>query len=60
MAEAPLNAIADPFPESFGFGGVSPFVGAGLAGAGLIAGIAAAEASSHSSSGSPFVPFVSP
>jgi FecR protein len=60
VGEAPLNAIADPFPEGFGFGGVSPFVGAGLAGAGLAAGIAAAEASSHSSSGSPFVPFVSP
>jgi hypothetical protein len=60
VAEAPLNAIADPFPESFGFGGLSPFVGAGLAGAGLAAGIAAAEASSHSSSGAPFFPFVSP
>ena len=34
VAEAPLNAIADPFPESFGFGGFAPFVGAGLVGRG--------------------------
>jgi hypothetical protein len=54
VAEAPLNAIADPFPESFAFGGFAPFVGAGLLGAAAIAGIAAAE-SSHSSSSSPFV-----
>ena len=32
VAEAPLDAIPDPFPESFGFGGFSPFVGAGLLG----------------------------
>ena len=61
VAEAPLNAIADPFPESFGFGGFTPIAGVGLAAAGLAAGVAAAEASSHSSSGPPFVPpFVSP
>src|SRR5271163_4898162 len=50
VAEAPVGAIPDPFPESFGFGGFSPFVGAGLLGAAAIAGVAAAEASSHSSS----------
>jgi hypothetical protein len=59
VVEAPLDAIADPFPESFGFGSFTPIAGVGLAGAGLIAGIAAAESSSHSSSSSPFVP-VSP
>ena len=61
VAEAPLNAIADPFPEGFAFGSFGPLAGAGLVGAAaLVAGIAAAESSSHSSSGSPFVPFVSP
>jgi hypothetical protein len=60
VAEAPLNVIADPFPESFGFGGVGPFAGVGLVGAGLAAGIAAAAASSHNSSGAPFSPFISP
>jgi FecR protein len=57
VAEAPLNAIADPFPEGFAFGGFSPIVGVGLAGAaGLAAAIAVAESSSHSSSGPPFIP----
>jgi hypothetical protein len=61
VAEAPLNAIADPFPEGFAFGSFGPLAGAGLVGAAaLAAGIAAAESSSHSSSGSSFVPFVSP
>jgi hypothetical protein len=60
VVEAPLNAIADPFPESFGFGGFAPIAGVGLLGAaGLVAGIAAAE-SAHHSSGPPFVPLVSP
>jgi len=57
VAEAPLKAIADPFPETFAFGGLAPIAGIGLVSAGLIAGIAAAE-SSHHSSGSPS--FVSP
>jgi FecR protein len=59
VVAAPVDAIADPFPEGFAGGGFSPFVAAGLAGAGLAAGIGAAEASSHSSSGPPVVPFVS-
>jgi len=54
VTEAPLDAIPDPFAESFGFGEFSPFVGAGLLGAAAIAAIAAAE-SSHSSSSSSFV-----
>ena len=57
---APVDAIADPFPEGFAWGGATPFVAAGVLGAGLAAGIAVAESSSHSSSGSPFVSFVSP
>ena len=58
VVAAPVDAIADPFPEGFAGGGFTPFVAAGLVGAGLAAGIGAAEASSHSSSGPPSVPFV--
>jgi len=55
VGAAPLNAIADPFPEGFGLGGVSPFAAVGLAGAGVIAAVAVA-AESHSSSGSSLSP----
>ena len=60
VVAAPVDAIADPFPEGFAWGGVSPFVAAGVVGAGLAAGIAAAESSSHSFSGPPSNPFLSP
>src|SRR5271166_5586345 len=55
VGAAPLNAIADPFPEGFGLGGGSPFAAVGLAGAGVIAAVAVA-AESHSSSGSSLSP----
>ena len=43
IAEAPLNAISDPFiTEGFALGGVSaPFVGAGIVGAAIVAAVVA-------------------
>ena len=55
VAEAPLDAISDPFiTEGFALGG-APFVGAGVIGAGIIAAGVAVGVSS-SSSAPPFIP----
>ena len=60
VAEAPLNAISDPFiTEGFGLGGTlggAPLVAVGLVGAAAIAGVAAAVSASNSTGTPPVVP----
>jgi hypothetical protein len=63
VAEAPLNAISEPFiTEGFGLGGTvvgTPLVAAGVAGVAVIAAVAVAVSSSNSSGTPPVAP-VSP